>query len=159
MVQTTFSTARNPWVSPQPPEYAIARRLRHLAGAIESAGTTPVGVHATVQYGHGQTAEVQRVAELVEAPPPERRQVAGGWHYDSEIRSEGDEHLRVLVFCGVDEPPEAKRERLRRELAELDAQIGDNTPKAAAELAEAAATGWRDEATGLISGPLPEASA
>lgn len=28
--------------------------------------------------------------------------------------------------------------------------------KAAMELAEAAATGWRDETTGLISGPLPE---
>jgi hypothetical protein len=101
------------------PAFPTADVLRAIAEQVEES--PPVGVRVTIQYDHDNTAAVDATAKRVAMPLATTREVGGGWQHASTLEREG---MSVVAFCGVEEPAAAKRDRLRRELEELDALIG-----------------------------------
>jgi hypothetical protein len=102
------------------PAFPTADVLREIAAVVDSQHP-PVHVRVSIQHDHGDVPGVELTAKRLAMPLATTGEVGGGWHHTSTLDRDG---LSVVAFCGVAEPAAAKRDRLRRELEELDAQIG-----------------------------------
>jgi hypothetical protein len=101
--------------------WTTADVLRVIADRV-GGDQPPTHVQVTIQHREGDVAAVELTAKQVAMPLPTTRHVGGvSWHHTSKLDRDG---MTVIAFCAVQEPAAAKRDRLTRELAELDAQIG-----------------------------------
>lgn len=105
----------------------IATTLSGIADALADINTTANLINVSIQIPRGDIAAVNAVASDLGGKAAPYEVGDGKWHHGADIKVHG---ATVTVYCADGEPVEHKRERLRAELAALDARIEANGARA-----------------------------
>lgn len=97
----------------------IGDQLRQLAAKLIDVGDPHVSIQIQPEE-NGDVHTVDAIAKAVGVEVQDVRLSGGSWHRTGRTQLG---RFSISVFTGIEEPPEDKRERLRAELAALDAQI------------------------------------